>query len=63
MYILGMAEDQPCTCELCQPNWYLGRDGFFVEHQPVIVPADALEEVHARKLFVAQQGELAAVTG
>jgi hypothetical protein len=21
--------NQPCNCELCQPNWHLGRDGEF----------------------------------
>jgi hypothetical protein len=38
-----------CQCELCQPNWYLGRDDLF-EVQPVREAQAALEEVLSRKL-------------
>lgn len=47
---------QPCQCELCQPNWFLGRDDNF-EAQPVEVqPRQAtLEEVHMAKVLASQR--------
>lgn len=55
---------QPCQCELCQPNWYLGRDDDHFEPQPVeqIARQTALEQDHARKV-ARQDLELAGATG
>lgn len=50
-----------CQCELCQPNWYLGRDDSF-EVQPAREAQAALEEVHGRKLL-SRQEDLALATG
>jgi len=43
---------QPCTCELCQPNWHLGRGDHDFDAQPAEAKARqvTLEEVHARKM-------------
>lgn len=42
---------QPCQCELCHPNWYLGRESDEFEPQPVAEKQEvALEELHYRKL-------------
>lgn len=48
----GDVNTQPCQCELCQPNWHMGRDDDFFEPQPVEQKARqvALEETHARKV-------------
>lgn len=46
---------QPCQCELCQPNWFLGRDGEDFAPQPLAERQEAtLEEAHLRKLQYAQ---------
>lgn len=42
--------EQPCQCELCQPNWYMGRDDAdFFTPQPA--EQNALKEEHARKIY------------
>lgn len=55
-------QTQPCQCELCQPNWYLGCDDEHFEPQPVEQNArqTALEQDHARKVA---KLELAEATG
>lgn len=46
------ANNQPCQCEMCQPNWHMGRDDEFFESQPAERAArqTALEDDHSRKL-------------
>jgi len=53
--------NQPCQCELCQPNWYLGSGGDFIPQ-----PAEQvmLDEVHMRKLHAQfQQEDFVPVSG
>lgn len=45
---------QPCNCELCQPNWHLGRDEDF-EAQPAEAPARQVTlEDHMAKVMANQ---------
>jgi len=48
---MNAENQQPCTCELCQPNWFLGRDDAILTPQPAVQPARqvTLEEAHLRK--------------
>lgn len=42
---------QPCSCELCQPNWHLGRSGNDFEAQPVEESRQAaLEDLHVEHM-------------
>lgn len=54
--------NQPCQCELCQPNWYMGRSDEYFEPQPAEQTARqvTLEETHARKLMFRREHELVA---
>ena len=56
--------NQPCTCELCQPNWQLGVDGDFFQVPPAAPTQQVeLEARHWRKLAQARLEPLSAVTG
>lgn len=33
-----------CTCELCQPNWYLGKEGEFHAAEPVVLAAKVVSK-------------------
>lgn len=39
-----------CTCEMCRPNWYLGRDDKFVTTPPEPVSEAELARLHALKV-------------
>jgi len=55
---------QPCQCELCQPNWFMGSGGDFVPQPVAEVRQVVLEEAHIRKLHLAQrEADFAPVTG
>ena len=47
---------QPCNCELCQPNWHLGRSDEDFETQPTVAPARrvTLEDEHMAKVMATQ---------
>jgi hypothetical protein len=57
--------NQPCQCELCQPNWYMGSGGDVFEAQPAEQTARqvTLEELHTRKVMSRQVDELMPATG
>lgn len=44
---------QPCQCELCNPNLFLGLADDY-EREPFPGETDALEQAHRRKLQNAQ---------
>lgn len=44
---------QPCQCELCKPNWYLGESGDF-EATPATKQL-SLEEIHKLKIIRNEQ--------
>lgn len=47
-------QQPPCMCELCQPNWHLGRDENF-EAQPTEATRQAtLEDTHMAKVLAQQ---------
>jgi hypothetical protein len=66
MYIVDMNGENPsgCMCELCHPNWYMGRDGDFVPEQPETCPmpmtAEDKEDEIQRRHTKRQQLQLAA---
>lgn len=63
--VMNAENQQPCNCELCQPNWHLGRDGDFIlaanpaPTAPKEPEPSVLETQHFRKL---RQAEMAALS-
>lgn len=39
-----------CSCELCRPNWYLGRDDEFAVAPESLVSEAELARQHAQKI-------------
>lgn len=48
----AVVNNQPCQCELCQPNWYMGRadDSFEPQPAPELEPATTPTEPQKRLL-------------
>lgn len=51
------ANEQPCMCELCQPNWHF-VDGFFEPQAAVQPEAEAIDKELAQR-----ESELVFATG
>ena len=54
---MSAVNSKTCTCELCQPNWFLGRDDYLMPQAEPQAEQATLEIKHAHKVRASRADE------